>query len=150
MTSNDRDVFTSSAFDPNVVVDQLATPYAMLRLDFHRRWLSGAEPYLRQIEIPRSIAPRSVVPDGYAIERCVTTETAVTLLARGIDGSMWLNVGGRATTLSVSAATDLLAAELVGRACESVEPPPHGKTARSPWTCGGVRATTAMFAPSAR
>jgi hypothetical protein len=85
-----------------------------LRGDFLRTWLDGSQPYLRSTLVDHSVAIRDVLPADAAVERAVTDLNSVTVVARSERASILAHVRVRTTAVEVLAATDALAAEVLG------------------------------------
>lgn len=95
--------------------------------------LDGSQPFVRVIRIEASCAPVDLLPADSHIERCITTETSVTVLARLPGATVHLQASPRATMVHVSAATHQRADEVADAFRRASPEPASGTTPVRIW-----------------
>ncbi len=75
--------------------------------------VDGGEPFVRSLAIDQPIAPARLLPDGSRVERSVTDDTSVIVLARCLGGTVLISAQPRSAAVNVSARTDEMAAALL-------------------------------------
>lgn len=116
---------STTALHERVSVNHLSDSADIARIAFRHHQISGAEAHVRIFALDTPVAAMSLLPPDATVERCVTTDTMVVLVARCGDlGHVLVNALPRSSTVSVSACTDAdadaLAREIKGRAPTSV------------------------------
>lgn len=105
-------------------VDRETLPSSLVGMAFLAAQVQGAQPFVEAFEIEASVAPRSLLPAEALIERAVTTDTRVEVLARASDSSIHLIAYPRSTVVRVSAPTRAAATALASH-IRSLAPAVH-------------------------
>lgn len=118
-------------------VDRMTTSVNLSEFAQFEHELDGSQPFVCVIRIETSCAPVDVLPASAHIERCITTESSVTVLARMADATLHLQAFPRATTVHISAVTHNRAEEIADQFRRSAPTPPSGTTPVRVWhhTC---------------
>lgn len=101
-----------SLVNPTTTIDRNTGGTDIIEFAYRRRQIDGHEPFLRAVEFDRPIAVSDLI-DDYEVLAAVTEPFVVFALARAPIGSVLVRAWTTSTTVSVSAATDDLAAELI-------------------------------------
>lgn len=89
----------------SVTVDRMTTSAKVVGFAQFEKQLNGTEPYVRIVRVDVPCAPAELLPEGAEIERCVTTDSAVVVLARVGDTSIHIESRPRTTTIQVASPT---------------------------------------------
>jgi hypothetical protein len=95
-----------------VGVDRLTSPAKLAELATFSHQLDGSQPYVRVIRVDSSCPPVALLPDEAHVRRCVTSDTAVTVVATLEDATLLIETWPRTTTIHVAAATNEYASRL--------------------------------------
>lgn len=123
----------AAAVPATYIVDRNTTSADLTEFAHYERQLAGTFPFVRALRIEASCAAASLLPAGATIERCVTTDNSVHLLASADDASIFIEAWARTTTARVAARchahAEMLALEIRSRAPE----PPEGTVPVRVW-----------------
>lgn len=117
MTLTDsRDATTITS--PTTLIDRLTALEDIVGLAFKQLTLER-HPFVRSFRIERPVAPSDLIPDDLTVQRCVTHETGVVVLAHDSHGSLLIRGFARSTIVSVAAsdASDADELEAKVRSC---------------------------------
>lgn len=99
--------------DPFVVtIDRLTSAAKVAELASYKHQLDGEQPYVRIIRADSSCSPAALLPPGAEVRRCVTTDTAVTVVATLDSATLLIEAWPRTTVIHVAAPTNAHAAAL--------------------------------------
>lgn len=116
-----------------VIVDRMTNAIDIAEFAQLEHQLDGSQPYVRFCILGAAYAPAQLLPDRASIERCVTTDNGVTVLARLDTGTVFIEAAARSTTVRVTAGNhegaELVAAELQSR----LPSPPTGTATVRVW-----------------
>jgi len=106
----------------DVVVDRFVASPTLVNFAHLEQQLSGVHPFARTLQIDAPCAAAALLPPEASIERCVTTDNSVHVLARTTTASIVVESWPRSTTVRVAAGCNLeaerVATEMRGRAPE--------------------------------
>jgi hypothetical protein len=118
MPSNANGETSALSFPATFTVEELTDPENLVRFTSFQPWVSGAEPFMVEARIERSIAASSILPDALTIERAVTAPLVFALIARGEGVSVAMEVGTQHTEIRITAVSQERADEIL-RAMQS-------------------------------
>ena len=98
---------------PRTLVDRFANPVGLVRLAFLTPQLDGRRPFVRELELPHSIAPAELVPLGGTITRSFVTDTSVHAHVELPSANLLIEATTRDTRVLVSAETAAAAQQLL-------------------------------------
>src|SRR5436853_2015755 len=84
-------------------IDRLTSPIDLTDLAQFDHQLEGTQPYVRFFRVDVSCAPADLLPPEAEIERCVTNDTAVVVLARLADACVHVAAFPRSVMVRVTA-----------------------------------------------
>lgn len=116
-----------------LVVDRFAASQTLLHFAQLEQQLSGAHPFVRSLQVDVPCAAGALLPAGAAIERCVTTDNSVHLLARTATATIVIESSPRATAVRVAAVCHLEAERVAGEIRDRVPEPDAGSIAVRVW-----------------
>jgi len=116
-----------------ITVDRMTTSHQLAELAYFEHQLDGAQPFVRVVRVDTSCAAVDLLPAEAVIERCVTTDNSVAVLARLPDATVHIEALSRATTIRVAATTHTRADELAERLRSVVADSPSGTVSVRIW-----------------
>lgn len=111
----------SPSIPAGVSIDRLTSSADVVALTQRAEELDGTQPYVRSFQLDVACAPLDLIPEEATIERCVTTDTSVDVLARLGLGTVRIEATSTKTLVQVAAASHLQAEE-VARALRAKAP----------------------------
>jgi len=138
----DGDEVSARAIPATIAVDRMTTHANLAEFAHFAFEIDGSQPFVRVVRIDAPCAPADLLPAGSVVERCVTSDTSVVVLARLRDATVMVQAFPRASTIHVSAESharaDQVAAEVHAKAPE----PLSGTTTVRVWHHNCDRAPT--------
>lgn len=110
-----------------VIVDRFTNSTSLPEYSQFRHQIDGSQPYVRSFKIEIPAAPADILPEGAVIERCVTTDSSVVVLATVPNASILVAALQRSVSVQV-AATEHDIAEVIGSDIRSRIPEPSAET----------------------
>lgn len=110
----------------SMTVDRFTPAAKLIEFAHFEHQLDGTQPYVHVVESDAACAPVDLVPEHATIERCVTGDSSVSVLARLADATLQVSASPRSTTIRVAAATHARAEELVTQLRAKLPDPPVG------------------------
>lgn len=114
-------------------VDRLTTSQQLSEFAQFEHQLDGTQPFVRVVRVDASCAELDLLPRDASVERCITTDNAVAVLARLPDASLHIEAWPRATTIRIAAVTHTRADELADRLRREVPLPAAGTVSVRIW-----------------
>ncbi len=116
-----------------ITVDRTTTSGQLAELAYLEHQLDGTQPFVRVVRVDASSAALDVLPAEAVVERCITTDNSVAVLARLSDATLHIEVLPRSTTIQVAAATYARADDLAERLRRVVPEPVSGTVSVRIW-----------------
>jgi len=116
-----------------ISVDRLTTSQQLSEFAQFEHQLDGTQPFVRVVRVDASGAVLDLLPPDASVERCVTTDNCVSVLARMPGASLHIEAWPRATTIRVAAMTHTLADEIAERLRREVPKPAAGTVSVRIW-----------------
>lgn len=126
----------------SIKVDRLTTSDTLAELAHFEHQIDGTQPYVRRLRIDASCAALDLLPNEAVIERCVTTDNSVSVLARLNDASVHIEALPRTTIIHVAAPSHVRAEEVAERLRDTVPEPAAGTVPVRIWHHKGDRSAT--------
>lgn len=135
-------IAATTAVPTMITANPSTSPMDMTELPQVEHQLDGSQPYVRIVKFDAACSPSDLLPDAAIIERCVTTDTSVTVLARLDDATLHIVFLPRSTTLRVTAATHARAEKLATELRSKAPDPRSGTVSVRIWHSIGSLATS--------
>lgn len=116
-----------------ITVDRMTTSHQLAELAHFEHQLDGARPFVRVVRVDASCWAVDLLPAEAVIERCVTTDSSVAVLARLPDATVHIEAYSRGTTIRIAATTHTRAEELAESLRSVVPDPPLGTVSVRIW-----------------
>lgn len=117
---------TASPIAAQIGVDRFTSTAHLVEFASFEGQLDGSQPYVRVIRSDVSCAPADLLPEGATVERCVTTDNWVRLLARTDTATFHVEVTPRSTTVEIASSCDTRAFDLSEAIRAQIPEPPPG------------------------
>lgn len=124
-------------------IDRFTTSGHIAEYAYFATQLDGTHPYVRVVFVDVPSAPFELLPAGATIERCVTTDVGVTVLAHHDDATIHIEALPRATTIQVATTTHAGADELAEQIRRRLPDPPGDTASVRIWHHNDGRPPTA-------
>lgn len=96
---------TARPIPATVNVDRLTTHTNLMEFAHFELELDGSQPFVRVLKIEASCAPLDLLPGDALVERCVTSDSNVSVLARLSDATLMVQAYPRFASVHVAATT---------------------------------------------
>lgn len=116
-----------------IVVDRRTSSQELTDFALFERQLDGNQPFVRIVRVDASCVVLDLLPPEAVIERCVTSDNSVAVLARLPDASVQIEAWSRATTIRIAAVNHARADELAERLRSKVPRPATGSVSVRIW-----------------
>lgn len=105
-----RDALAAPLHNPITNLDRFTDADDIVRHAFRARQIDGREPFVRSFTIDEPVAPIALLPADATIERCVTTDSHLSALARERDCTILVRTFPNQTMVAISATSDAIGA----------------------------------------
>jgi len=129
-----------------ICVDRMTSSNDVPELAQFEQQLDGTQPYVRFFRIDSPCAAMDLLPGNATIERCVTTDSSVTVLARLEDATIHIGAALRSTTVRVTAVSHDRAEAIADQLRAETPEAPSGTVAVRVWHQNSVRGATSAVA----
>ena len=125
-----------------IALDRMTSSNDVPGLAQFEHQLDGTQPYVRFFDIDSPCAAGDLLPESATIERCVTTDSSVTVLARLDDATIHIGAAPRSTTVRVTAVSHDRAQEIADQLRAKTPEAPSGTVAVRVWHQSSGRGAT--------
>lgn len=133
---------SARAIPATIAIDRLTSTGDLTEFAQFEHQLDGTQPYVRVVRFDTACAPFGLVPINANIERCVTTDNSVTVLAVLDGATIHVAALPRSTTVRVTATTYARADQLAEELRAKAPNPPSGTVSVRIWYHNGDRPAT--------
>jgi hypothetical protein len=130
------------AIPATITIDRLTSTNDLTEFAQFEHQLDGTQPYVHFVRLDTACAPVDLLPVEASIERCVTTDSSVTVLARLDGATLHIVAFPRSTTVRVTARTHARAEELAEELRAKMPEAPSGTVPVRIWHHNCDRAAT--------
>lgn len=128
-----------------ISLDRMTSSNDVPELAQFEHQLDGTQPYVRFFHIDSPCAAVDLLPANATIDRCVTTDSSVTVLARLEDATIHIGAAPRSTTVRVTAASHDRAEEIADQLRAKTPEAPSGTVAVRVWHQNNGRVATSAI-----